>query len=150
MAGGSDNRTERPTPRRLQKAREKGQVARSREVPAALVLLGGLVVLSYSAQSLTATLGIEMRDLLRLRVPSELSAEYLNGLGRQVMARMALAAAPVMGAAFVISIVSNLIQGGGFRLSAHSLGFHFEKLSPASGLSRVFSKNGAVQLVKSV
>ena len=99
---------------------------------------------------LTATLGIEMRDLLRLRVPSELSAEYLNGLGRQVMARMALAAAPVMGAAFVISIVSNLIQGGGFRLSAHSLGFHFDKLSPASGLSRVFSKNGAVQLVKSV
>ncbi len=150
MAGGSDNRTEKPTPRRLQKAREKGQVARSKEVPAALVLLGGLVVLSYSAQSLTATLGIEMRDFLRLRVPSELSAEYLNGLGRQVMARMALAAAPVMGAAFVISIVSNLIQGGGFRLSAHSLGFHFEKLSPASGLSRVFSKNGAVQLVKSV
>lgn len=150
MAGGKDNRTERPTQRRLQKAREKGQVARSKEVPAAFVLLGGLLVLSYSAQSLVGTLGVEMRDLLRLRVPSELSISYLNGLGRQIMTHMALATAPVMGAAIAISVLSNLVQGGGLTLSAHALAFRFEKLNPSNGLARVFSKHGTVQLIKSL
>jgi flagellar biosynthesis protein FlhB len=148
-SGGSD-RSEKPTPRRLQKAREKGQVPRSREVPAALILLGGLLVLSYSAQAMVGTLGIEMRDLLRMRTPAELSVDFLNNLARQVAGRIVIVLAPVMGGAFLISILSNLIQGGGFTMSGHALGLHFEKLSPVNGLSRVFSKSGTVQLVKSV
>ncbi len=125
-------------------------MARSKEVPAALVLLGGLMVLSYSAQSLMGTLGMEMQNVLRLRVPPELSVSFLNGLGRQIMTRVALATAPLMGAALVISVLSNVVQGGGLTLSAHALGFRFEKLNPSNGLSRVFSKHGTVQLVKSL
>ena len=52
MAGEKDGRTERPTSRRLQKAREKGQIARSKEVPAAAILLGMVVILSYCGQGL--------------------------------------------------------------------------------------------------
>ncbi len=47
----SDNRTERATPRRREKAREKGQVARSRELPGALALLGMVMFVSWLAPS---------------------------------------------------------------------------------------------------
>jgi flagellar biosynthesis protein FlhB len=67
----AENRTERPTSRRLQKAREKGQVARSREVPGALVLFSGLLVVSYTAHQLMGVLTAQMSDLLRMRVPHE-------------------------------------------------------------------------------
>ena len=50
MAGGTDKKTEQPTRRKLKKAREKGQVARSREVPAAAVLLGVVLMLYYFGQ----------------------------------------------------------------------------------------------------
>ena len=46
-----DSRTERATPRRRQKAREKGQVARSRELPGALAVLGMVIFVSWVVPS---------------------------------------------------------------------------------------------------
>ncbi len=146
----SENRTEKPTSRRLLKAREKGQVARSREVPAALVLFSGLLVLSFTVHSLVGALGAQMTELLRMRVPPELSMAFLERIGRDVLMRIVVALAPVMGTAVLVSIAANLVQGGGIVISFHALGFHFEKLSPANGLSRIFSKNGAVELLKTL
>ena len=64
MAGSTENKSERPTGRRLQKAREKGQIARSKEVPLAAVLLGGLLVIIYFGQAVLQTLEFEMHEFL--------------------------------------------------------------------------------------
>jgi flagellar biosynthetic protein FlhB len=149
MPGGSDNRSEKPTPRRLRKAREKGQVARSREVPGAAVLLGTLMTLFYLGQSIIQTLGCEMQRLLNFRVPSELTKTYLSSVMNGIALRIGVVVIPILLSAFVFALTANALQGG-IVFSAESLGFHLKRLSPKNGLSRIFSKNGLVELSKSV
>ncbi len=149
MAGGADNKTEKPTARRLQKAREKGQVARSREVASASVLLGGLIVLSYMGPEVLSVLTREMRDLLRLKVPPEVTVLFISTIMNTAVLRVGMAVGTVLLASFVFSLVANAGQSG-LTLSWEALGFHFEKLSPEKGLSRLFSKNGLVELIKGV
>ncbi|MBM3792397.1 MAG: EscU/YscU/HrcU family type III secretion system export apparatus switch protein, partial [Acidobacteria bacterium] len=70
MSEFKDSKTERPTPRKLQKAREKGQVARSKEVPSAFVLLGGFVFLSYGGMRIIEGFQAQVRGFLTLRPPA--------------------------------------------------------------------------------
>jgi flagellar biosynthetic protein FlhB len=49
----------------------------------------------------------------------------------------------------ITSVFANMMQGG-LVFSAESLGFHFEKLNPQKGVGRIFSKNGLVELLKSL
>jgi flagellar biosynthetic protein FlhB len=149
MDSGRENRTEKPTPRRLQKAREKGQVARSREVPPAIVLFGGLLVLYYSGQAMLSSLAVEMRGLLRMRVPSEITVPFLQGILHGTALRLGSTVGVIMLVALCLGIAANVAQGG-LAPSWKALGLHFDRLSPKHGLSRLFSKNGIIELVKSI
>ena len=149
MAGGSDNRTEKPTPRRLQKAREKGQVAHSKEVPSAAVLLGSILTLSYMGPRLIGSLTNEMREVLQIRVPSEVTVPFLAGLMQRTALDLSLTVGVVMLAALTWSLVANFCQSG-MVVSWEPLGVHFGKINPKNGLSRIFSKNGLVELLKSL
>jgi flagellar biosynthetic protein FlhB len=149
MAGGRDNKTEKPTQRRLRKAREKGQVARSKEVSSAGVLLGGILLLMFFGQTILQTLEYAMKRLLAFRVPSEITITYLSEFANGVGAHIAIVVLPLLLATLIFSIVANVMQGG-LAFSTESLGFHFEKLNPQKGLERIFSKNGLVELAKSL
>jgi len=92
----NDNRTERPTTRRLQKAREKGQTARSREVPAAAILLGGLMCLSYSGNRMLEGLQEQMSNFLRSRPPVDFTVSYITTLAQDVLWRLASLILPMM------------------------------------------------------
>jgi flagellar biosynthesis protein FlhB len=149
MAGGSENKSEKPTARKLQKAREKGQIPRSKEVPAAAVLLGSLLLLQFLGRHIFNALEFQMRHLLVSPVPSEITLPYLSGMFGGVGWRIAMVLGPMLLAAMLFSIVANVAQGG-LAISGESLGFHFNKLSPKNGLSRIFSKNGLVELGKNL
>ena len=113
MAGGSDNKSEKPTSRKLQKAREKGQVARSKEVPAAAVLLGSLLVLQYFGRTIFHTLEYQMRHLLNFgvsRVPPDITIPYLAGMIGSAEWRVAVILAPILLAAMLFSIAANMMQ----------------------------------------
>lgn len=144
-----DNRTEKPTPRRLQKAREKGQTARSKEVPAAAVLLGGLMFLAYFGNDMLQGLQSQLNDFLRIRPPQDFSVSYICSLAYGVATRTAWLIMPLMLLLCTVGVAGNIMQSG-LLLSWYQLGFRFDKLKPTNGLSRIFSKNGAVELVKSV
>jgi flagellar biosynthetic protein FlhB len=149
MAHGNDNKSEHPTRRRLEKAREKGQIARSKEVPSAAVLSGGLLVLMYFGEAILDALRFQMSHLLKFRVPSEITVPYLAGMVNSVGMRTGMVLVPVLLAVLVFSVAANVLQGG-LVFSTESLKFHFEKLSPQKGFSRIFSKNGLVELIKSL
>jgi flagellar biosynthesis protein FlhB len=149
MAGGTDNRSEKPTSRRLRKAREKGQVARSREVSSAAALISTLIMLVYFGPTVLKTLQVEMRRLLDMRMPLDISISYMSDLLVNTAFRTSIAVLPIMLAALVASVGSNIMQGG-WIFTTESLGLHFERLSPKNGLNRVFSKNGLVELAKSL
>lgn len=149
MAGEKDGKTEKPTSRKLQKAREKGQVARSKEVPSAVVLVGTVFALSIIGPSLMRALGVSMQDILRLRVPAEITLPFLNSIIQQAIMRLGLTVGAILLAAVVFSLASNIAQTG-FNLSWEPLGFHFEKLSPKIGMSKIFSSNGLMEVAKSL
>lgn len=144
-----DNRTERPTPRRLQKAREKGQVARSKEVPAAVILVGGLFFLSFAGTGMLNTLKSQLSHFLSITPPTDLSFSYVRDLARTAFVHMMFLIMPITVTVCILGVAANAVQGG-LTISWHQLGFRFEKLMPTNGLSRIFSKNGVVELLKSL
>jgi flagellar biosynthetic protein FlhB len=149
LAGENDNKSEKPTQRKLRKAHEKGQIARSRQVSSAGSLLAAVLLLMFFGQTILQTLEYEMKHLLALRVPSEITGSYLSNIAEGVGVQVAIVVLPLLLAISLFSVATNVMQGG-LAFSTESLGFHFEKLSPKRGMGRIFSKNGLVELLKSL
>ena len=114
MAGQDDaqEKTERASPKRLQDAREKGQIARSRELTTMFVLLGGVAALKLSGAHLVAGMSAIMQAGLSLTRADLQSTRLLPGhlLAHIVDALFALA--PLLVAATVIALVAPLALGG--------------------------------------
>jgi flagellar biosynthetic protein FlhB len=149
MAGGSDNKSEKPTRRRLEKARKKGQVARSREVSSAAVFFGSLLVFFFFGRSVLQIFQSEMCYLLDFHMIPELTVTELWGIIKGIGVRTGMVWGPILLSIMVFSIFGNILQGG-LVFSTEPLGIKFNKLNPQNGLKRVFSKNGIVQLIKSI
>lgn len=135
-------KTESPTPRRRLEAREQGQVARSTDLTAAIVLLAGLVLLNVFGPNVFQ----RMLELVR-----EVGAEgdvRASGLS-VVVGRSALSAA-LMLAPFIVALLAITAAGGmlqtGAAVSSKLLAWKFENLDPARGLKRVLSVDSVTRL----
>src|SRR3954471_14856925 len=144
MADNSqEDRTEAATPRRLQKAREEGQVPVSRE----LTTFAGL-----GAATLTLVMaGPQTVHDLMLRLGVLLARAHTLNIGTPV-ARLAAeagawAAAPFILAALVGSVAAVLLQTR-FLLSGRSLRLDPSRISPRAGLRPIFSPESAIEAVK--
>jgi len=149
MAGSTEKKTEQPTGRKLKKAREKGQVARSREVPASAVLLGMVVSMYYFGQIFVHKLQREMVGLLNFGVLEDISSTNLAYMVQGTSLRTAYVVLPILLGILVLSVLSNVMQGG-LAISSEALKLKPEKLSPKTGLKKIFSKNGLMELGKSL
>ena len=145
----AQERTEKATPKRLQDARDKGQVARSRELnSAALVLLGAL-----GLWLLGERVGGAMQALLHdgLSMPRDVLLDPAAPgvwLG-QAAGQALLALSPWLALAVVVAALAPLMLGG-FLWSGENLQPKLERLNPAKGLKRVFSAQGAVETGKAL
>lgn len=134
------SKTETATPRRRQEARKRGQVARSPELTAALLLLTFLLFFRYAGHSLVAALGHEARFWWgSLASPQDLSAAGAAAAGAALLGRTLLALAPFLGLAMVVAIVVNIAQFG-VVFTSETLNFKPENLNPMQGLQRIFSQ----------
>jgi flagellar biosynthetic protein FlhB len=144
------DKTEKPTPKRRQKAREEGQVARSADVNSTAVLLATLAVLAITAPSLLAKCeAIMAGGLARSGDPALTSSSGTRSLLGWAMSSFASAAAPVLLAAAAAGILASVAQVG-LRFSAKSLKPSFHKVNLAKGLKRMFAPSQAVELAKSL
>lgn len=145
MPGDAGDKTEAPTPRRRQEARERGQIARSTDLSAALLLLGGLVCLRLFAPRIMASLLGVMR--VHLTVDDPASAARLEVV--QVVSSVGLfvlsAVGPSLAGLVVIGVVVNLAQVG-FVFTTHPLEPNLNKLNPINGFRRLFNTRTLVQL----
>jgi flagellar biosynthetic protein FlhB len=143
------SRTEEPTPRRLQQAREKGEVVRTPDLPsvASLMAVAGVVALAggWISRNLAGSLlpFIAAPDTMRLDGPD----------GVHVM-RIALeagapAVAAVVLAAAAAGVFGNVIQTG-LMFSPERLSLDLSKLSIGQGIRRVFGLDGLAQWIKSL
>lgn len=143
----SENKTEKPTPRRRQKAREKGQVARSRDLSGMFALSGAVGLIAWQGYS-----GIEAWQSL-LRHTFDLSgAEALSPTAPLFIWTgwtLAQCAVPVMATAWMLAVLAGVAQGG-MVFAPEALVPKIERLSPAQKLGQIFSLTGLSGLLKSL
>ena len=147
MADDDSERTERPTPKRLEEARKKGQVPRSNELNTAAVVLiagGGLNILGRG-------LGSGLYELMRggLSISREQALDQSSAVSMFAASALhaMLACAPILGLTLVAALLAPLAIGG-WNLSFGVLAPDFTRLSPSTGFGRMFSMRGLVELAK--
>ncbi|HXL04573.1 MAG TPA: flagellar biosynthesis protein FlhB [Bacillota bacterium] len=144
-----ENRTEAPTPRRLEEARRRGQVAKSVEVSNAAILLATFGVLSVVGGRLVTELGVFMRDFLsQALVQGDLSPESVRKGAFDILIATFRMIWPVMAASVLTGITINLAQVG-FLFSFEPIMPRFSRINPIAGLGRLFSGRTLVELLKS-
>ncbi|MFL9812348.1 flagellar type III secretion system protein FlhB [Stutzerimonas sp. VN223-3] len=145
---GAD-KSEEPTEKRLRESREKGQLARSRELNTVAVTLGGIGALLASGGSLAGSLMAMMQGSF------ELSRETLldeNAMVRLLMSSGMIALEAIMPLLIALLIVSIIgpISLGGWLFSGKSMAPKFSRMNPGSGLKRMFSTHALVELLKAL
>lgn len=139
------DKTEAPTQRRLDEAREEGQVARSLELNTAAIMLVGAFLLKgpgktvvNSIKDLTVTsintlpIAIINEDSLRTKLFSIIST-LGPGMGLILVGLL------------VTGVSVTLVQTG-FLWTGKKIGFDFKRLDPISGFKRIFSGSGLIEL----
>lgn len=142
-------KTEEATPRRKEKAREEGQVPRSRELNTFLLLLGGVVGLWSMGNMLYDQLGMVMEQafLFERRQAMESTPMLVNALdlGQRTLMTMT----PLFLLLTVIALVAPGLMGG-WLISAKSMQPKLSKLDPIKGVKRIFSSQALVELAKAI
>ncbi|ELN2736450.1 flagellar biosynthesis protein FlhB [Pluralibacter gergoviae] len=151
MAEGSDSedKTEAPTPQRLEKAREEGQIPRSRELTSLLILLVGVCVLWFGGESLARRLAALLA--LGLRFDHSIVSDPNLILGQIILLikQAMLALTPLIVGVVIVALLGPMMLGG-LLFSTKSLAFKFDKLNPLPGIKRMFSAQTAAELVKAI
>ncbi len=145
----AQERTEQPTPKRLEEARRHGQLPRSPELSTAAVVLIGGIGLHFIGTHIAGELNDIMRSGLALSREQTLDPSWLVPSLAASAARAGVAVAPILGLTLVAALLAPITLGG-WNLSLEALVPDFTRLSPVSGLQRVFSLRGGVELAKAV
>lgn len=150
MAADSDmDKTEDPTSKKLSDAAEKGNIARSKDLATALVLVGSCVgLLLYGAELAHATLNVARRlfSLPERHVadPALMFTALKEALFIVTMPFLKLSLVIVLA-----GVIGNTVLGG-FNFAWYSASFRFDRLDPLAGIKRMFSLNALVELFKSI
>lgn len=150
MAENDDReRTESPTPKRIEEARKKGQVPRSRDLSAAAVVLAGGLGLYSLGSLLGGRLLMLMRDGLSFSSAEAVDSGWMLKQFEYSCAQGLIAVAPVLGLLLAAALLAPLAIGG-WAFSAGAMAPDFSRLNPISGLGRMFSLRGVIELSKSL
>ena len=143
----SSEKTEDPTGKRIQDARSKGQIARSRELSTTLVLVASsLMLLLFGSFIAEALFAISGRMFTLSRDETYDPTHMFSAWGVAITE----VSTPVLSFMFVSMIagIYGSIALGGYNFTWYSAAPRFTKLNPLSGLKRMFGINGLVELLK--
>jgi flagellar biosynthesis protein FlhB len=143
------DRTESPTQKRLDEARARGQVPRSRDLGAAAVVLTGGLGMSFLGSLTGGRLLSIMRDGLSIGRAEALDNARMLLQFEHAAVRGLLTAAPLLGLLLAAAVLAPLAIGG-WTFSGQALVPDFGRLNPVSGLARMFSTRGVIELFKSL
>ncbi len=141
-------RTQAPTPKRLRKAREEGQVLQSRDFATALVMLAGVAWLAFAGPSLVAACKAVMMSAFQF---DHGDVEDFSPFRPLAQAGMKLL--PSLGALFAVSMMAAVLSRaglGGLGWNGGLMAPKASRLNPAAGLARVFGPSGWIELGKSL
>lgn len=149
MAEDQDDsqKTEAPSQKRLDDAREKGQTASSREVSNLLLIGSATLVLAIAMPGAMRDLASALSHYLRHAGDPALGGAALGGSLRRALAAMGLALVVPLLATIVASIAAPALQGA-LVWTTQSMLPKLERISPIAGFKRLFSLKSLVEFVK--
>lgn len=150
MAEDSDlEKSEAPTPYRVEKARQDGQIARSRELTSLLMLVAGLAIILVSCNNMAQQLAMMLTQGLNFdhgMVSND--KQMLRQLG--MLLRQAIwALLPIMAGLVLVAIAAPMLIGG-ILFSGKSIKFDLKRMNPLSGVKRIFSGQMLAELLKGI
>ncbi len=149
MAEDQDDsqKTEEPTQKKLQDARQKGNVANSREVSNAFMLLSGTLAVALWLPKGAASLQRELSRYLAAPHEIRVEAASLQSIYTDVLLGTGKVLLVPLGLFIFAALASGLVQNG-FVLSAERLKPELSKISVLKGAKRLFSMTSVVELLK--
>ncbi len=145
----NDDKTEKPTGKRKNEARKKGQFAKSNEVNGALVLVAGLIAISMQGPTVVNGMAGAMRTFFGMvSHPNEVSsAAGLHGILGLMVHTMETTALPIGVICMAGALLANVAQVG-LRPTPYLLKPNFKKLNPVQGAKQIFGKRVGFELGK--
>ncbi|WP_420566446.1 flagellar biosynthesis protein FlhB [Thalassobaculum sp.] len=142
-------KTEEPTPKKLSEARNKGQIATSKEVNSFAVLLGATLVIGifgpFVALRVYSPLAGIVEKAGTMPIDQGSSGDILFDLFTSVL----IALSPVFAVFMVLALAASLGQSG-ILFTAEPITPKFDKISPIKGFSRLFSLRSIVEFLKGI
>ncbi|MEO1995525.1 MAG: flagellar biosynthesis protein FlhB [Planctomycetaceae bacterium] len=156
MSDGFGDKTEEPTERRRNEARQKGNVARSVDLNAAGLMLAVAMVLMFFGGQLALSLAEFLRvsievaaDPISRETAYDLDRAYVVTTFRDILSVLARIVLPMMVSLFAAAVALNVLQVG-FLLSPEALQVKWSRINPLEGLKRIISFQGLVKLAVSL
>jgi flagellar biosynthetic protein FlhB len=149
MADDKSQQTEQPTQRRLDQAAGKGDVVKSQEVTTFVVLLGGTLSIAIFGKSTAESFANMFRVFLEQPDQMPVDSHGIMLLFGVTVMHVAILLAPVFALLVSMAVAGHVLQTG-FVFSGERLKLDLTKLSPLSGLKRIFGLEGATNLLKGI
>jgi flagellar biosynthetic protein FlhB len=145
------DKTEKATPKRKQEARRRGQVAKSQDMNAALILIAGLVAIITLGPHIVAGISGSMRTAFAdIAHPGEVaSAAGLKAIVHAAMNTLLITVGPIAGICAAVALVSNVAQVG-LRPTLAAVKPDFKRLNPVNGFKNIFGTRMAAESAKAI
>jgi len=145
----AQEKTEQPTAKRLEEAREKGQVPRSRELTTVLVLIASAVALLFMGQNMIASLAEVMNKSFsfsrkELFDPMAMVHHFIT-----TIEIMAFDLAMFLMVTLIAALAAPALIGG-WNFSSQAMAPKGERMDPIKGLKRIFGPQGLIELAKAL
>jgi len=145
-----ESQTEEPTEHKIRQAEEKGNLPFSRELPIFAGLIGFSLIISFIALPAFTSLSTTLIQLIERPQDWHLTrAEDLKNLLLLVAGQIGLAISPILSVIMLSGLIASIAQHAP-RFVGERIRPKFSRLSPMSGFSRIYSKSGLVEFLKSV
>lgn len=145
----NQERTEEPTPKRLQESRDEGQVPRSRELTMTMVMLVGSGTLLLSGRWFADRLQVLFATGFRIDRASLYDDSFMLRQFAELLGETFLVLGPLMLALVVTALVAPALLGG-WLFSRKAMAPKFSRMDPLKGLKRVFGTQGLMELLKAM
>lgn len=149
MAESNGDKTEAPTPRRRQEARDQGNIARSPDITVALILLGVMVLLHSTGPRMVEILKSLIHEMLGPHSLSNLAESSAAGGLLQAIYSFAAVMTPLLLGVVLIAIIGNVAQVG-FVFNFTRLTPNLNALNPIGGFGKLFNPRNPQQLLLGV
>ncbi|MCY6483696.1 fused FliR family export protein/FlhB family type III secretion system protein [Clostridium aestuarii] len=148
-ADDGGEKTEEATPHKLNEAKKKGQIAKSKEITSALTLLASAIILITLGEYVINSFRSNIIQFLGSNFNIELNYSSLQGIWITVLLRISMVFLPVVVPIMLIGTMGSFMQSGVIN-TTETLKPDIKKLNPLSGFKKMFSLRTVVELFKDI